>query len=82
MILRALATELFPTSQRASASGLFAILETVGAATGLFILYFGSVDAGDFVRMTTGLAFVVLAGALVLVFFPETSQRELESISH
>jgi putative MFS transporter len=82
VILRALATELFPTSQRASASGLFAILETVGAATGLFILYFGSVDAGDFVRMTTGLAFVVLAGALVLVFFPETSQRELESISH
>jgi len=82
VILRALATELFPTSQRASASGLFAILETVGAATGLFVLYFGSSGAGDFVSMTTGLGFVVLAGALVLVFFPETTQRELESISH
>ena len=82
VILRALATELFPTSQRASASGLYAVLETIGAATGLFILYFGSIDAGDFVSMTTGLGFVVLAGALVLAFFPETSQRELESISH
>lgn len=82
VILRALATELFPTSQRASASGLFAILETIGAATGLFILYFGSVDAGDFVGMTTWLGFAVLAGGFVLAFLPETSQRELESISH
>jgi MFS family permease len=81
VILRALAAELFPTSQRASSSGLFAILDTLGAATGLFILYFGSVRPGDFINMTSALTLAVLAGASILVFFPETKQRELEAIS-
>lgn len=81
VILRALATELFPTSQRASASGLFAILDTLGASAGLFLLYFGSSEAGDFIGMTTILAFTVLVGSSVLVFFPETRRRELEAIS-
>jgi putative MFS transporter len=81
VILRALATELFPTSQRASASGLFAILDTTGASLGLFILYFGSAQQGDFIGMTTVLAFAVLLGSSVLLFLPETRQRELESIS-
>jgi putative MFS transporter len=81
VILRALASELFPTSQRASASGLFAILDTAGASLGLFILYFGSAQEGDFIGMTTVLAFAVLLGSSVLLFLPETRQRELESIS-
>ena len=81
MILRTLATELFPTAQRASASGLFTILEAVGGAAGLFLLFFGSAGEGDFVRLTTGLAFAVLVGGGVLLFFPETRQRELEAIS-
>jgi MFS family permease len=81
VILRTLATELFPTSQRASATGLFTILEAIGGAGGLFLLYFGSVDAGDFVGLTTWLAFAVLVAAGVLLFFPETRQQELETIS-
>ena len=81
VILRALASELFPTSQRASASGLFAILDTAGASLGLFILYFGSAQEGDFIGMTTVLSFAVLLGSSVLLFLPETRQRELESIS-
>lgn len=81
IILRAMATELFPTSQRATASGFFAILEAIGAAVGLFLLYFGSSEPGDFVGLTTLLSFAVMAGAMVVVFFPETKQRELESIS-
>jgi putative MFS transporter len=81
VILRTLATELFPTSQRASATGLFTILETIGGAGGLFLLYFASSSAGDFVPLTTGLAFAVLVATLVLLFFPETRKQELESIS-
>lgn len=81
IILRTLATELFATAQRASASGLFAILDTLGAATGLFIVYFASAELGDFIGMTTVLALAVLVGGSVLVFFPETRQRELEAIS-
>lgn len=81
VILRALATELFPTAQRASATGLYIILEAAGGAAGLFILYFGSVGEGDFVPLTTALGFAVLVGGGVLLFFPETKQRELETIS-
>jgi MFS family permease len=81
VILRTLATELFPTSQRASASGLFTILEAIGGAGGLFLLYFGSADTGDFVALTTWLSFTVLIAAGILLFFPETRQQELETIS-
>jgi predicted MFS family arabinose efflux permease len=81
VILRTLATELFPTAQRASASGLYTILEALGGAAGLFALYFGSANEGDFVGLTTMLAFSVLVGGAVLFFFPETRQRELEAIS-
>lgn len=81
VILRALATELFPTSQRATATGLYTILEAVGGAMGLFLLYFGSVAEGDFAGLTTLLGFATLLGGLVLFFLPETKQRELEAIS-
>jgi len=81
VILRALATELFPTPQRATASGFYTITEAIGGAVGLLLLYFGSVGDGDFVALTTALGFTVLVGALVVLFFPETSQRELEAIS-
>jgi len=82
IILRALATELFPTSRRASASGLFAILEAVGSSVGLFVL--GSALAGRDELLgfyVSLLALSVAAGALVLLFFPETKQRELEAIN-
>jgi MFS family permease len=81
VILRTLSTELFPTSQRASASGLFAILEALGGAVGLFLLYFGSVGEGDFVSLVTLLGFAVMVGGGVLLFLPETKQKELETIS-
>ncbi len=82
VIMRALATELFPTEQRASASGIWAILDATGAALGLFLLYIGTSTEGDFVFFTTALSITSLVGGCVLFFFPETNQRELESISH
>jgi hypothetical protein len=82
VILRALATELFPTEQRASASGLWTILDGAGGATGMFLLYWGTSEQGDFIPNITILAFSVLVGGCVLIFFPETNQRELESITH
>ncbi len=81
VILRTLATELFPTAQRASASGLFAILDATGAALGLFVLWGVTQGEGEFTYYTTILAVAVAAGALVLLFFPETTRRELEAIS-
>jgi MFS family permease len=81
VILRAMATELFPTTQRASATGLYTITEALGGAAGLFLLYFGSIADGDFAGLTTLLGFATLVGGGVLLFFPETSRRELETIS-
>ena len=81
VILRALATELFPTSQRASAAGLFSVVDTLGAAVGLFALGLLNRDPGDFVLITPVLSLAALVGASTLAFFPETRQRELEAIS-
>lgn len=81
VILRALATELFPTTQRSASSGLFAILEAVGNAAGLFLLAFGVQASGDLVRLIPLIALSSLAGGAILWFFPETRQRELESIA-
>jgi len=77
-----MAAELFPTEHRASASGLWTILEALGGAAGLFVLYFASVEQGDFAVYATLLSLSVLAGGCVLAFFPETNQRELEAITH
>jgi hypothetical protein len=60
---------------------MFAIFDALGGSVGLLILYFGSVAAGDFVELTTLLALTVLLSACVVLFFPETGRRELESIS-
>lgn len=81
VILRTLSTELFPTAQRASATGLYTILEAFGGAAGLFVLYLVSGAEGDFVLLTTVLGFAVGLGGAVLLFFPETRQQELEAIS-
>jgi len=81
VILRTLSTELFPTAQRATAAGLFTIFDALGASAGLFLLYFGSMGTGDFVPLITGLGFTVAVGGGVLLFLPETKQRELEAIS-
>lgn len=79
--LRALATELFPTAERGASSGLFAILEAVGNAAGLFLLGFGLQSPGDLARMIPMIALSSLLGGAVLWFFPETHQRELEAIA-
>jgi putative MFS transporter len=82
MILRAMSAEVFPTEHRASASGLWTILEALGGATGLFALYFASPEPGDFGVITSALSVAVGLGGFVLFFFPETAQRELEAITH
>ena len=81
VILRALATELFPTAQRGASSGLFAILEAVGNAAGLFLLGFGLRAPGDLARVIPMIALSALLGGAILWFFPETRRRELEVIA-
>lgn len=78
--LRSLAAEVFPTGSRSAASGLFNIMEAIGAAAGLFVVYFGSDQQGDLALLTPYVALASAAGGLLLFLFPETRRRELEAI--
>lgn len=81
MILRAFSTELFATGGRGTASGWMILVESTFSAGGLLLLWLFSDAEGDLARLTPLLALATLAGALVLLRFPETRSRELESIS-
>jgi putative MFS transporter len=82
VILRSLATELFPTSQRGAASGMFAVLETLGAVTGLLAIWaYRADDVSELALAVPLVSLVIWAAALVLMRFPETRQRELEEIA-
>eukprot|EP01012_Entosiphon_sulcatum_P011973 TRINITY_DN17451_c0_g1_i1.p1 TRINITY_DN17451_c0_g1~~TRINITY_DN17451_c0_g1_i1.p1 ORF type:complete len:449 (+),score=65.96 TRINITY_DN17451_c0_g1_i1:59-1405(+) len=81
VILRGLAAELFPTAYRGAASGMFSVVETLGGASGLFLLnWYGVEEVSDLAHIITALASSVVLAGLILFSFPETSQRELEDI--
>jgi MFS family permease len=82
VIVRALATELFPTSHRGTASAWVALVQTVGWAGGLAIVGMGTQAPGDIAAMTSLTSLVVLVAGVALLFLPETTRRELETISH
>ena len=82
VLFGALGSELFPTSYRSTASGVRAVIATLGAATGLWlegIIYarLGSHAAA----ITAMLAVVPIAPLVVAICLPETANRELEEVS-
>jgi putative MFS transporter len=81
-VLRAFSSELFPTSHRGTAAAWAMLVQTVGWATGLWLVAVGAQIGGDIATTTTYLACAVLAGGLLLLGLPETGRRELEAISH
>ena len=81
VILRTLATELFPTSYRSTSSGWLAFVQTLGWTVGLLLLGVAGQDAMAIARFTAQLSLAVLLGGLAILLLPETSRRELEEIS-
>lgn len=81
VILRAFATELFPTSQRGTSAGMMSLAETFGAGVGLLSLSLLVAERGDLIAVLPVVASATLLAAVVILFLPETRQRELESIS-
>ena len=84
--LRTLATELFPTSYRSTASGWLAFIQTLGWTMGLLLLGIAGRDAvgedpDGIARFIAQLSLAVLLGGLAILLLPETSNRELEEIS-
>jgi AAHS family benzoate transporter-like MFS transporter len=79
--VRALSTELFPTSLRGTGAGSLALLETLGVGAGLFA-YTAAMEAFGSQSLALPLVAVVCLVAAVSVFLvPETARRELEDVS-
>jgi predicted MFS family arabinose efflux permease len=81
VIIRAFSTELFPTSHRGTAAGWIAFVQALGWSVGLWLAGAIARIRGTLFDATTILAFLSLAGGVLLLFLPETRQRELEEIS-
>jgi len=82
VMLRALATELFPTSQRGAASGMLSVLDTLGAVTGLLVVYFRRTnDVSELAAVIPLVSLAIWLAALCLLGLPETHRRELEQIA-
>lgn len=80
-ILRALSSELFPTSYRGTAAAWAMLVQTVGWAAGLWVVGAATQLGHPIASATSFLAGAVLVGGLLLLALPETGRRELESIS-
>jgi len=82
VVVRALSTELFPTSYRSASSAWVNFIMTLGWSLGLAIVSWGTNEPGDLARMVSAVASVSFAAAVALLFLPETYRQELEVISH
>jgi len=80
IVLRALATELFPTSHRATAGGWLVLVETLGWSLGLLLVGILADSGADLPRLVALLALTSLPAAFFLLLVPETNRRELEEI--
>ena len=78
LIIRAFATELFPTAYRGTSTGLIIIMETIGAGTGLFFIGLLTKAGAELVVVIPAISAVTLVSAFILLLFPETGSRELE----
>jgi putative MFS transporter len=81
VIIRALSTELFPTSHRGTSAAWLSLVQTIGWAIGLYIVGFGTSAGIELATMTSVTSLCVLFGACAILFLPETFQQELEVIS-
>jgi putative MFS transporter len=77
----ALATELFPTAFRSTASGVREAVATVGASLGLGILTLLYGATGSHALSITWLLLLTPISPIILLFIPETAGRELEEIA-
>lgn len=81
VIIRALSSELFPTAHRGTSTGVLVLMETLGAAAGLFLLGTLQQGAGELKVLIPSISVVTVVAGLLLFLFPETRQRELETLS-
>jgi len=80
VVIRALTNETFPTERRGTAGGFLSLMETAGAALGLFVFSYWMGVVGDQALVIGLISLMAVVSILSLPLFPETSKRELEDI--
>jgi MFS family permease len=81
LVLRALATELFPTSHRSAAAGWLILVQTLGWVSGLFVVGAATGELADLGPVVMAVSLANVAAALCVWLVPETSGLELETIA-
>jgi predicted MFS family arabinose efflux permease len=81
VILRALATELFPTDLRGSGSAWLVFVETIGAGGGLLLFAVLETAIGDMSLSLSAVSLLCAVSVLGFLLLPDTHQRELEEIT-
>jgi len=81
LIVRALASELFPTSHRGTSSGWLVLVQTLGWTTGLLLVGFGTEALEDLGPAVFAVSLATVLAALCLLVLPETGRLELEVAS-
>lgn len=79
--IRALATEVFPTSHRGTSGGWLSLVQTLGTAAGLGVVGIGIARGQSLPFMVSLLAVLTVVAGSALFLLPETNRRELEEIS-
>jgi len=81
VMLRAIVTESFPTSQRSTAAGWMTLTGTVGAALGLWSISWGQSMGYSLPTVESIVSCFAIIAGLALFLLPETRGLELEEIS-
>ena len=81
VLMKIIATELFPTSSRNTAMGWETLMETLGGAAGYWLVGGFTVVGASIAPAAVGVSVLTLVAVGVMLFIPETAGRELEETS-
>ncbi|MEM9175992.1 MAG: MFS transporter [Myxococcota bacterium] len=81
VLMRIIVTELFPTSSRNTAMGWGTLMETLGGATGYWLVGGFTAVGASIAPAAVGVSLLTLVAVVVMLFIPETAGRELEETS-
>jgi len=81
VLMRMVATELFPTSSRNTAVGWETLMETLGASIGFALVGAATSGSASIAPAIVVVGGLTALGAVMIWRFPETAQRELEATS-
>jgi len=81
VVMRALSSEVFPTSHRSTAMGFMILLQSLGWSVGLVLVSAGAGAGLEVANMVSGMSLAMSLGAFAFLFVPESGRRELEEVA-